>query len=104
MSDYYNLLQSPSAHSFVVPLRLAGFTGDLSAMTAPPFILSPTSLTEFPGAIRRLSNISEMTIVCFKLTGASLREEVCLLLHDPQAHSKLVNPTSCMPLNPVLGE
>jgi len=27
---------------------LAGFTGDLSAMTAPPFILSPTSLTEFP--------------------------------------------------------
>ncbi|KAI6158617.1 hypothetical protein EDD17DRAFT_988579 [Pisolithus thermaeus] len=27
---------------------LAGFTGDLSSMTAPPFILSPTSLTEFP--------------------------------------------------------
>jgi hypothetical protein len=23
-------------------------TGDLSSMTAPPFILSPTSLTEFP--------------------------------------------------------
>ncbi|KAF8438560.1 hypothetical protein L210DRAFT_3612871 [Boletus edulis BED1] len=27
---------------------LAGFTGDLSSLTAPPFILSPTSLTEFP--------------------------------------------------------
>ncbi|KAH7924351.1 Oxysterol-binding protein [Leucogyrophana mollusca] len=27
---------------------LASFSGDLSSMTAPPFILSPTSLTEFP--------------------------------------------------------
>ncbi|BEI86733.1 hypothetical protein CcaverHIS002_0700790 [Cutaneotrichosporon cavernicola] len=27
---------------------LAHMTGDLSSMTAPPFILSPTSLTEFP--------------------------------------------------------
>ncbi|OWZ68589.1 hypothetical protein AYX14_00792 [Cryptococcus neoformans] len=27
---------------------LARMTGDLSSMTAPPFILSPTSLTEFP--------------------------------------------------------
>jgi hypothetical protein len=27
---------------------LASMTGDLSSMTAPPFILSPTSLTEFP--------------------------------------------------------
>ncbi|WRT65257.1 uncharacterized protein IL334_002200 [Kwoniella shivajii] len=27
---------------------LAQMTGDLSSMTAPPFILSPTSLTEFP--------------------------------------------------------
>lgn len=28
---------------------LASFSGDLSSMTAPPFILSPVSLTEFPG-------------------------------------------------------
>lgn len=27
---------------------LASFAGDLSSLTAPPFILSPTSLTEFP--------------------------------------------------------
>ncbi|CEL59175.1 Protein KES1 OS=Ustilago maydis (strain 521 / FGSC 9021) GN=KES1 PE=3 SV=1 [Rhizoctonia solani AG-1 IB] len=27
---------------------LASFTGDLSSLTAPPFILSPVSLTEFP--------------------------------------------------------
>ncbi|EJD04968.1 Oxysterol-binding protein [Fomitiporia mediterranea MF3/22] len=27
---------------------IASFTGDLSSLTAPPFILSPTSLTEFP--------------------------------------------------------
>ena len=29
---------------------IASFSGDLSSMTAPPFILSPVSLTEFPGA------------------------------------------------------
>jgi len=29
--------------------RIASFSGDLSSMTAPPFILSPVSLTEFPG-------------------------------------------------------
>jgi hypothetical protein len=29
-------------------------TGDLSSMTAPPFILSPVSLTEFPGEQRFL--------------------------------------------------
>ena len=28
---------------------IASFSGDLSSLTAPPFILSPTSLTEFPG-------------------------------------------------------
>jgi hypothetical protein len=27
---------------------IASFSGDLSSLTAPPFILSPTSLTEFP--------------------------------------------------------
>lgn len=27
---------------------IANFSGDLSAMTAPSFILSPTSLTEYP--------------------------------------------------------
>ncbi|KIJ97866.1 hypothetical protein K443DRAFT_48388, partial [Laccaria amethystina LaAM-08-1] len=26
---------------------IASFSGDLSSLTAPPFILSPTSLTEF---------------------------------------------------------
>ena len=28
---------------------IASVSGDLSSLTAPPFILSPTSLTEFPG-------------------------------------------------------
>ena len=27
---------------------IASVSGDLSSLTAPPFILSPTSLTEFP--------------------------------------------------------
>jgi len=27
---------------------ITSFSGDLSSLTAPPFILSPTSLTEFP--------------------------------------------------------
>lgn len=35
--------------------RLASFAGDLSSLTAPPFILSPTSLTEFPGTKHSLS-------------------------------------------------
>ncbi|KAG1744404.1 hypothetical protein EDB19DRAFT_1590031, partial [Suillus lakei] len=39
---------------------LAGFMGDLSAMTAPPFILSPTSLTEFPDATRGLTYWCEL--------------------------------------------
>jgi hypothetical protein len=29
--------------------RIASMSGDLSSMTAPPFILSPVSLTEYPG-------------------------------------------------------
>lgn len=29
-------------------IRIASFSGDLSSMTAPPFILSPVSLTEYP--------------------------------------------------------
>ena len=29
---------------------IASVSGDLSSLTAPPFILSPISLTEFPGA------------------------------------------------------
>ena len=32
-------------------LRIVSFSGDLSSLTAPPFILSPTSLTEFPGEL-----------------------------------------------------
>jgi hypothetical protein len=28
---------------------IAAMSGDLSSMTAPPFILSPVSLTEYPG-------------------------------------------------------
>lgn len=31
--------------------RIASFSGDLSSLTAPPFILSPVSLTEFPGKL-----------------------------------------------------
>ncbi len=37
--------------SFFFIKSLASMTGDLSSMTAPPFILSPTSLTEFPGSL-----------------------------------------------------
>ena len=39
-------------------IRIASFSGDLSSLTAPPFILSPTSLTEFPG--ESMENISFM--------------------------------------------
>jgi len=51
------LLISPNQHQLTLRLclfywtliRIASFSGDLSSLTAPPFILSPTSLTEFPG-------------------------------------------------------
>jgi hypothetical protein len=37
--------------NLLISLRsIANFSGDLSSLTAPPFILSPVSLTEFPGA------------------------------------------------------
>lgn len=38
----------PHAWAHLFAQSLASMTGDLSSMTAPPFILSPTSLTEFP--------------------------------------------------------
>jgi hypothetical protein len=37
---------------------IATFSGDLSSLTAPPFILSPVSLTEFPGAPSNMFNPS----------------------------------------------
>lgn len=40
-----------------IPLSLASFSGDLSSMTAPPFILSPVSLTEFPGTVSNYASI-----------------------------------------------
>ena len=36
-------------HLLTSLFSIASFSGDLSSLTAPPFILSPTSLTEFPG-------------------------------------------------------
>jgi hypothetical protein len=71
---------------FLIVCRLAGFTGDLSAMTAPPFILSPTSLTEFPGAIRGLSCIDRSDWV-FQLIGVSVPS--CLLRLPMARRSKL---------------
>ena len=37
----------PHAADGMVPQSIASFNGDLSSLTAPPFILSATSLTEF---------------------------------------------------------
>ena len=42
-NNYMDSLLTPPLFS------IASFSGDLSSLTAPPFILSPTSLTEFPG-------------------------------------------------------
>ena len=36
---------------------IASVSGDLSSLTAPPFILSPISLTEFPGAWRQPTGV-----------------------------------------------
>jgi hypothetical protein len=48
LKSYVCILETLSA-SANRNYSISGFSGDLSSMTAPPFILSPVSLTEFPG-------------------------------------------------------
>ncbi|KAH7909302.1 hypothetical protein BJ138DRAFT_238749 [Hygrophoropsis aurantiaca] len=96
--------QKSSWTSFVK--SLASFSGDLSSMTAPPFILSPTSLTEFPAywcerpelfaAIADGKTEEERSLIVLKWFISTLKGQYTSRNESMGSEKK--------PLNPVLGE
>ncbi|KIY48541.1 Oxysterol-binding protein [Fistulina hepatica ATCC 64428] len=85
---------------------IASFSGDLSSMTAPPFILSPVSLTEFPAywcehpelfsAISDAPDSERRAIAVLKWFISTLRAQYTSRTETMGSEKK--------PLNPVLGE
>ncbi|KAA1466808.1 Oxysterol-binding protein [Dentipellis sp. KUC8613] len=85
---------------------LASMTGDLSSMTAPPFILSPVSLTEFPAywcehpelfaAIPHAKTPEARAL-------AVLKWFICTLKGQYTSRNEFMGSEK-KPLNPVLGE
>jgi len=85
---------------------IASFSGDLSSLTAPPFILSPISLTEFPAywcerpelfaAISEARNEEDRMIRVLKWFISTLKGQYT------SRNEKLGSEKK--PLNPVLGE
>ncbi|KAH9948481.1 Oxysterol-binding protein [Amylocystis lapponica] len=85
---------------------IASFSGDLSSLTAPPFILSPISLTEFPAywcerpelfsAIADAQSDEERSILVLKWFISTLKGQYT------SRNEKLGSEKK--PLNPVLGE
>ncbi len=72
----------PAPFSMAI-FSIASVSGDLSSMTAPPFILSPVSLTEFPGgstfrqAGPRLSNRDPFPSVLVRASRTVRRHRRC---------------------------
>ncbi|TIB40499.1 hypothetical protein E3P86_00661 [Wallemia ichthyophaga] len=109
--------QQSSWSSFVK--GLASWSGDLSSLTAPSFILSPTSLTEFPGVFPHLgiSTITDVALISILVEFAAISSG-----KTPEERAKLVLrwfilTLKCQyatrnekmgsekkPLNPILGE
>ncbi|KAF8637163.1 hypothetical protein AX17_003067 [Amanita inopinata Kibby_2008] len=85
---------------------IASFSGDLSSLTAPPFILSPVSLTEFPAywcehpelfaAIASAKSGEERALVILKWFISTLKGQYTSRNESMGSEKK--------PLNPVLGE
>ncbi|KAI0045189.1 Oxysterol-binding protein [Auriscalpium vulgare] len=85
---------------------IASFSGDLSSMTAPPFILSPVSLTEFPAywnerpelfaAIAQARNEEDRAVRVLKWFISTLKGQYTSRNESMGSEKK--------PLNPVLGE
>ncbi|PFH50370.1 hypothetical protein AMATHDRAFT_4022 [Amanita thiersii Skay4041] len=85
---------------------IASFSGDLSSMTAPPFILSPVSLTEFPAywcehpelfaAISSAKPGEERALTILKWFISTLKGQYTSRNESMGSEKK--------PLNPVLGE
>ncbi|ORY23799.1 hypothetical protein BCR39DRAFT_342377 [Naematelia encephala] len=85
---------------------LAHMTGDLSSMTAPPFILSPVSLTEFPAYWCEhpglFAAISEGSTPQERMERV-LRWFICTLKGQYTTRNEKMGSEK-KPLNPVLGE
>ncbi|POW11871.1 hypothetical protein PSTT_04924 [Puccinia striiformis] len=89
---------------------IATFSGDLSSLTAPSFILSPTSLCEFPSywgephrefaAISTGKNAEERMILTLRWFIATFKDNK-IVNHGP-IYS--INQSIEKPLNPILGE
>ncbi|EPQ56070.1 hypothetical protein GLOTRDRAFT_41536, partial [Gloeophyllum trabeum ATCC 11539] len=85
---------------------IASFSGDLSSLTAPPFILSPTSLTEFPAywcerpelfaAIADAKTDEDRSLTVLKWFISTLKDQYTSRNESMGSEKK--------PLNPVLGE
>ncbi|KAL0952759.1 hypothetical protein HGRIS_006987 [Hohenbuehelia grisea] len=85
---------------------IASFSGDLSSMTAPPFILSPVSLTEFPAywcehpelfaAIADAKGDEERALAVLRWFISTLKGQYTSRNESMGSEKK--------PLNPVLGE
>ncbi|KAG7087619.1 Oxysterol binding protein, variant 2 [Marasmius oreades] len=85
---------------------IASMSGDLSSMTAPPFILSPVSLTEFPAywcehpelfaAIADQKNEEDRAIAVLKWFVSTLKGQYTSRNESMGSEKK--------PLNPALGE
>ncbi|KAF8890646.1 hypothetical protein BD779DRAFT_239667 [Infundibulicybe gibba] len=85
---------------------IASFSGDLSSMTAPPFILSPVSLTEFPAywcerpelfaAIGDAKTDEDRALAVLKWFISTLKGQYTSRNESMGSEKK--------PLNPVLGE
>ncbi|THV02659.1 Oxysterol-binding protein [Dendrothele bispora CBS 962.96] len=85
---------------------IASFSGDLSSMTAPPFILSPVSLTEFPAywcerpelfsAIADQKTDEDRVLAVLKWFISTLKGQYTSRNESMGSEKK--------PLNPVLGE
>lgn len=85
---------------------IASFTGDLASMTAPPFILSPTSLTEYSGywaehpeifvAPAKEKNPEKRALLVLKWFLSTLKQQYS------SRNDKLGSEKK--PLNPFLGE
>ncbi|KAF9445032.1 oxysterol binding protein [Macrolepiota fuliginosa MF-IS2] len=85
---------------------IASFSGDLSSLTAPPFILSPTSLTEFPAywcerpdlfaAIADAKDNEARAVAILRWFISTLKDQYTSRNESMGSEKK--------PLNPVLGE
>ncbi|TFK47204.1 Oxysterol-binding protein [Heliocybe sulcata] len=85
---------------------IASFSGDLSSLTAPPFILSPISLTEFPAywcerpelfaAIADAKTDEDRMLAVLKWFISTLKDQYTSRNESMGSEKK--------PLNPVLGE